>query len=124
MPTKFSGMKMVSYAPTGSSSYVNIGVPNADADIKIENKSVETSKGTNLYAGKTTTATIPFSDTTAYSVLETGMKANTEYDIKVTYMDDTTEVIAQATTVMVTKDIKGKVGELNGFKLSFTVFQI
>lgn len=124
MPTKSSGIKMVSYAPTGSSSYTNIGVPNADSDIKPEINGVDTAKGTKLYAGESISATLNFSDTTAFSALETGMKANTEYDIKITFLDDSTKVIAEATTVMVTENYKAKVGDINGFKLTFTNYKI
>ncbi len=124
MPTKFSGIKAVSYSVAGANSYTTIGTPNADADVKDEASSVETSKGTKLYAGIKRDATFTFTDLTSFTTLETGMKANTEYDIKVTYMDDTSEVIATSVPITVVKEIKGKVGEINGFKLTFSHYLI
>jgi len=124
MSKQYSGIKKVEYSLTGANTFSVIGEPLPDSAIKNEVAKVETARGTNLYAGLKKDHSFSFPDTSAFSALETIMKADTALDIRVTYLDDTTEIIATDVTVQVVKTKSTKVGELNGFTLSYTGFSI
>ncbi len=124
MAKKYSGIKKVEYSPTGANTFTEIGVPLTDGSIKNEAAKVETSKGTQLYAGTNKEGNFVFTTDTAYTALETAMKADTELDIRLTYMDNTTEIIAVGANITVSKTIKSKVGELNGFELAYKTFSV
>lgn len=124
MAKKFAGVKSVSYSPTGANTWTEIGEPLTDGEMKNEAAKVETASGAQLYAGTNNEGNFAFTDEAQYSALATIMQNDTKVDLKVTFLDDSSEVIAISTNIIVSKTRKMKVGDLNGFKLEYKSYSI
>jgi hypothetical protein len=122
---KYSGLKAVAYAPTGTTAWVDLGQPLADSGgYKPEPQEVETAKGTTLYAGTKREFAVNIPDLTKYDGLETIMKADSEVDLKLTFLDDSTDTSLTVATVKVKKNIGLKAGARNSFEAKFTMFSV
>lgn len=124
--SKFTGYKLVEYEASPGSfggSQVSLGVPLADSPgFTPEIQETENSKGQMLYSGNKKTSEWHVSDLTKFSALDTIMKADTEVDVRVTYMDDSTEVIQLNTLVKVSKPYQPAVGSRNYINVKFANF--
>jgi hypothetical protein len=127
MASKFSGIAKVEYQPAGGawSAPVNLGVPLADSSsITFEPQGVDNTKGQMLYAGNKDSSEFDFPDFTNFTAVETLMEADSEVDVRLTFLDSTTEVIHAMAMVKVSKVLGGAVGGRNSMKVKFQNFRI
>lgn len=115
---KHGGIKKVEYVTAGNSfsGATDLGVPLEDSEgITEEPQNVATGKGTQLYAGVNKSFSFNIPDFTNFSDLETKMEADTEIDVRVTYLDDSTENIAMAIVPLVNYNRNMATGSRNYF---------
>ena len=125
--SKFSGIKKVEVQNAGGawSSVTDLGVPLADSpSFTPEPQEVENAKGQMLYAGNKDSSEFNFPSFTNFSALETRMEGDTETDVRITFMDDTTEVIHSAALVKVKKVYGATVGSRNSINVKFQNYRI
>jgi len=129
---KYSGIVKVEYAPalatpfSQSGDIIVLGDCASDSEgLKTDVKSVETSAGTALYAGKIETFAAKVFDQTKYAALETLMKADAKIDIRITTSDNTTPIVIITNSgVIVSKNYGMKVGDRNYFELKAQGYSI
>jgi len=122
--SKYSGIKLVEYEASPASwggSEVSLGKPLADSEgVGFDPQTVENSAGNLLYAGNKDAHAFNIPDLSKFAALETIMKADTEVDVRITFMDDTTEVILTYALATVKKLYGSAVGSRNSFEVRFT----
>lgn len=120
----YSGIKKVEYSTDGS-TWVDLGKPLADSNgVGFDIQSVETGKGTNLYAGKKEEHVFNIPDMTTFTALETIMKADTEISLRVTDLEANVTTIATEASVMVKKVIGTQPGSRNYYELKVNAFEV
>ncbi|MFZ3035511.1 MAG: hypothetical protein WA138_16055 [Parvibaculum sp.] len=127
MASKFSGIAKLEYQPAGGawSAPVVLGVPLSDSpSVTFEPQEVENSKGQMLYAGNKDSSEFNFSDFTNFAAVETLMEADTEVDVRLTFLDNTTEIIHTAALLKVKKVFGAAVGGRNSINVKFQNFRI
>ena len=126
--SKFTGIKTVEIEDNPASwggSEIDLGTPLPDSpSFTPEPQEVENSKGQILYGGNKEMSEWNIPDFTNFAALETKMEADTEVDFRVTFMDDTTEVIHTAATVQVRKNYSPQVGGRNYISVKLQNYRI
>ena len=126
--SNYSGYKLLEYEASPASwggSEVSLGTPLADSPGEgREVQEVENAKGQQLYAGLRNDSEWNVDDLTKFSALETLMKADTEVDVRITDMEDTTRVIHTNAMVKVKKNYSAAVGGRNTLNVKFSVFEV
>lgn len=122
-----SGIKKVEYSldpiAGGFASPVSLGVPLADsAGFTPEPQSVEAGDGNMLYAGIKNSIELNFDDMTKFAALETAMKNDSPFSVKLYFMDDTNEIIIKQGKCKVRKNYPMAVGSKVNFTLTAGYF--
>lgn len=119
--SKYSGIRKVEIeASTGAwgGSQLDLGAPLADSGgLNQEVQEVEASNGNILYAGNKDMSEFNIPAFTHFAALKAGMEADTLYDVRITFMDNTTEVIHTNANITVRKNYGQAVGGRNSFTL-------
>lgn len=122
--SKYSGIKLLEYEPSPASwagAEVDLGKPLADSPgMNFDAQQVENSAGSQLYAGNKDEHAFNIPDLSLFGALETIMKADTEVDVRITFLDATTEVILINATCIVKKLYGMAVGGRNSFEAKFS----
>ena len=122
--SKYAGLKLVEYeASTGAFGglQTSLGKPLADSEgVGFDPQTVENTAGNMLFAGNKDSHSFNIPDMSLFAALETIMKADTEVDVRITFMDDTTEIIILNALVTVKKNYGSAVGARNSFTVTFT----
>ena len=122
--SKYAGIKKVEYENSPASfggSEIDLGKPLADSEgIGFDPQTVENSAGNMLYAGNKDVHAFNIPNLASFAALETIMKDDTEVDVRITFMDDTTEVILTEALATVKKNYGTAVGARNSFEAKFT----
>ncbi len=128
MPGTYTGIKLLEYEEsTGAFSglQTSLGCPLASSpSLTPEPQVVENAKGQELYAGNKDTSEWHIDDLTLFAALKTIMEADTEIDIRVTFLDDSTEIIHLNSLAKVSKTYNAQVGSKNYFIFKCQVYRI
>lgn len=127
MSYKHGGIKDVQYDTAGNNfaAAVSLGKPLSESEgYTPEIPEVENGAGQMLYAGKKNNGVYLIPDLTKFAALETIMKADTEVDVRVRYLDDSYETVALATLIKVRHVINTAVGSRNAFEFKFNNFEV
>ena len=126
--SKFTGIKLVEFeASVGAfgGSQTSLGTPLADSPSFVpEPQEVENAKGQMLYGGNKESSEWNIPSFANFGALETLMEADTEVDVRITFMDDTTEIINLNSTVIVKKVYGSTVGGRNFLTVKFQNYRI
>ena len=126
--SKFTGIKLVEFeASTGvfAGAQTSLGTPLPDSpSFTPEPQEVENAKGQILYGGNKESSEWNIPDFTNFAALETLMEADSEVDVRITFMDDTTEIIHLNSTVLVRKNYSAQVGGRNYLAVKFQNYRI
>ena len=122
--SKYAGIKKLEYEASPASwvgAQVSLGKPLADSEgVGFDPQTVENTAGNMLYAGNKDAHAFNIPVMASFAALETIMKADTEVDVRITFMDDTTEVILTEALATVKKNYGTAVGARNSFEVKFT----
>ena len=126
--SKFTGIKTVEIEDSPGSfagAEIDLGCPLASSpSLTQEPQAVEDAQGRNLYGGNKDSCEYHFADFTNFASLKADMEADTEKDIRITFMDDTTEVIFTAAIISVSKNYQATTGSRNYMILKATKYRV
>ena len=126
--SKFTGIKTVEVEASPASwggSEVDLGTPlESSPSLTQEPQEVPDAQGRMLYGGNKDTSEFHIANFTAFAGLKVQMEADTEVDVRITFMDDTTEVIHVASMVQVSKNYQAPVGSRNYMVCKFSKYRI
>lgn len=126
--SKFTGIKTVEIEDSPASwggSEIDLGTPlESSPSLTQEPQEVPDAQGRMLYGGNKDNCEFHFADFTNFASLKTDMEADTEKDIRITFMDDTTEVIMSAAMISVSKNYSAAVGSRNFMVLKASKYRI
>jgi hypothetical protein len=125
--SKHGGIKSIEWAPTGTTTWVDLLRLKEDSSHEPETASEKDSAGRLLYAGEDDVWKLNVFDLTKKAALVTRMKADVIadqlIDLKITYLDDTTET-RQGFSPMIEDPKKFATKVRNYFIATFTRFTI
>lgn len=126
--SKYTGIKKLEVEDSPASwggSEIDLGTPlESSPSLTQEPQEVPDAQGRMLYGGNKDNSEFHIADFTDFSTLKTKMEADTEVDVRITFMDDTTEVIHVASMVQVSKSYSAAVGSRNYMILKFSKYRI
>mgnify|MGYP005843329795 CR=1 FL=1 len=126
--SKFTGIKTVEVEDSPGSwggSQINLGTPlESSPSLTQEPQEVPDAQGRMLYGGNKDTSEFHIASFTNFAALKTKMESDTEVDVRITFMDDTTEVIHVASMVQVSKSYSAAVGSRNYMIVKFSKYRI
>lgn len=125
--SKYTGIKKVEVdvSPADWAGQTDLGTPlESSPSLTQEPQEVPDAQGRNLYGGNKDSSEWHIPSFTAFSGLKTQMEADTEVDVRITFMDDTTEVIHVASMVQVSKSYQAAVGSRNYMIVKFSKYRI
>jgi len=126
--SKYTGIKKVEVEDSPASwagSEIDLGTPlESSPSLTQEPQEVPDAQGRNLDGGNKDSSEFHIADFTNFSTLKTKMEADTEVDVRITFMDDTTEVIHTYSIVQVSKTYQAAVGSRNYMIMKFSKYRI
>lgn len=126
--SKFTGIKLLEYEASPGSfagAQISLGVPLADSpSLTAEPQEVENAKGQLLYGGNKDTSEWSIPSFTTFAGLKTIMEADTEVDVRITFLDGSTEIIHLNSLAQVKKVYSATVGSRNYMSVKFQTYRV
>lgn len=126
--SKFTGIKKVEVEASPGSwggAQIDLGIVlESSPSLTQEPQEVPDAQGRMLYGGNKDTSEFHIASFTAFAGLKVQMEADTAVDVRITFMDSTTEVIHVASMVQVSKSYQAAVGSRNYMIVKFSKYRI